>query len=68
MKSKLKAKNLGTTLIKPTNKIIQQPFHITFNWNEESITIQLKNGEDLFKIAHLFTKFLTKNEIEYIIS
>ncbi len=67
MKSKLKAKNLGTTVIKP-KKIIQQPFYITFNWNEESITIQLKNGEDIFKIAHLFTEFLTKNEIEYIIS
>lgn len=68
MKSKLKAENLGTTVIKQTNQLTEQPFNITFSWNKESIKIQLKNGEDLFKIAYLFSKFLTKNEIDHITS
>jgi len=62
MKNKLKDQNLGTTVIKATD-IIEEPFNITFTWNKESIKIQLTNGEDLFKIAYLFSKFLDKNDI-----
>ena len=68
MKSKLKAENLGTTVIKQTDQLIEQPFNITFTWNKQSIKIQLTNGEDLFKIAYLFSEFLTKNEIDHITS
>jgi hypothetical protein len=68
MKSKLKAENLGTTIIKPTDQLIEQPFNITFTWNKETIKIDLKKGNDLFKIAFLFSKFLNKNGIEHNIT
>lgn len=67
MKHQLKFKNLGTTVIKETD-IKEDPFNITFNWNKESIKIQLTNGEDLFKIAYLFSKFLDKNDINHTIT
>lgn len=44
-------------------KITPQPFCVLFSWKEKSISVQLDNGEDVIKLAHLFSDFLTKNGI-----
>ena len=46
----------------------EQPFSITFNYNGKSIEVKLKNGEDLLLIAKIFSDFLTKNNIDNIIT
>jgi hypothetical protein len=38
-------------------------FSISFSWNRERITVQLENGEDVLKLAQLFSEFLTTNGI-----
>ena len=43
------------------------PFSISFRWLNEEITIVLKNGEDILKVANLFSKMLTDNYIEHTI-
>jgi hypothetical protein len=40
-------------------------FAITFNWKDNYTTVQLVNGEDVFKLADLFSKILTENNIEH---
>ena len=39
------------------------PFNVAFRWKGESITVQLENGEDVLKLAQLFSDFLTSNGI-----
>jgi hypothetical protein len=39
------------------------PFSVTFSWQEQRITVQLENGEDVLKLAQIFSKFLTNNGI-----
>jgi hypothetical protein len=68
MKSKFAASNLATTVISTNDQILEQPFNITFTWKKESIKIELKKGEDLFKIARLLSIFLTKNKIDHRLS
>lgn len=41
------------------------PFAITFSWKNEYATVQLINGEDVFKLADIFSKVLTENNIEH---
>ena len=41
------------------------PFSINFSWNNKSVDISLKNGDDIFKLANAFMEWLDENEIEY---
>lgn len=59
------SENLGTTVIEQKDQFLQEAFSIAFYYNKEKITIQLTNGEDIFKIAYLFSKFLDKNDISH---
>jgi len=62
------SENLGTTVIRQKDKLFEgfeEPFSISFHYNKETIKIQLQNGEDIFKIALEFSKFLNKNKIEH---
>lgn len=43
---------------------IENPFAVTFNWQYNSITVRLKNGEDVLKLANIFSNMLTENGIE----
>jgi hypothetical protein len=61
----MKPSNLGTTVIEQKDEFFEEPFSISFHYNKETIKIQLQNGEDIFKIALEFSKFLNKNKIEH---
>lgn len=52
-------KGQGTTTIKDI------PFYVTFTWKEESYTITLIDGQDLFKIVNLISYNLKKNGIDH---
>jgi len=45
--------------VKPT------PFNINFSWDGKEVDVSLKNGNDIFKLANAFMKWLDANEIEY---
>jgi hypothetical protein len=49
----------GTTIIKDS------PFSVKFTWKEDSLTITLIDGQDLFKIANLISEILVKNSIDH---
>ena len=46
-----------------TLKLTPTPFSVTFSWQEQRITVQLENGEDVLKLAQIFSDFLTRNGI-----
>jgi hypothetical protein len=46
-----------------TNVINSTPFSVTFSFNNERITVQLDNGEDVLKLGNIFSDFLTNNGI-----
>lgn len=58
-----KITNINTNWI--YNPPSPSPFSLAFKWDEKSVTIELKNGNDIFKLAQGFMKFLDENEIEY---
>ena len=39
------------------------PFSVTFSWQGQRITVQLEKGEDVLKLAKIFSDFLTSNNI-----
>jgi hypothetical protein len=41
------------------------PFSITFSFKDNYTEIQLVNGDDVFKLADIFSKMLTENNIEH---
>ena len=41
------------------------PFMITFAWDGKDVTVSLKNGKDIFKLARIFTEILDANNVEY---
>jgi len=41
------------------------PFNVRFSWKDESITIELKEGKDVLKLASVFSLMLTENGIEH---
>ena len=41
------------------------PFSISFSWGGEIITIELKEGKDVLKLASVFSLMLTENGIEH---
>ena len=54
--------NSWTTKI-PTLNLSPTPFSVTFNWQGQYITVQLESGEDVLKLAQLFSDFLSSNGI-----
>ena len=44
-------------------KYIEQPFSVTFSHKEEHITVKLDNGEDVLKLAQIFSDMLLNNNI-----
>jgi hypothetical protein len=60
--------NNELTLPNDDFRVIQlepSPFAITFSWKGNYTTIQLVNGDDVFKLADIFSKMLTENNIEH---
>lgn len=51
-----------------TNTIEPKPFGVTFTWKDKSISVTLKNGEDLLRVAQMLSSLLTaygiQNELE----
>lgn len=45
----------------------QEPFSITFTWMDKYATVKLKNGEDVLKLADIFSNMLIENGIENIL-
>jgi hypothetical protein len=57
--------NIGNTFVYNGPSIDQQPFNIRFNWDNKEVVVSLKDGNDVFKLANKFMKWLDMNEIEY---
>ena len=47
------------------NGVKPLPFSITFAWDGNDVSISLKNGDDIFKLARILTEILEANNIEY---
>lgn len=43
------------------------PFSVFFMWKDEMITVTLKNGRDIFKLAKAYENLLKKQGIPYTI-
>ena len=41
-----------------------EPWGITFSWKDKAAKIKFKNGEDILKLAEVFSQYLTANGIE----
>ena len=41
------------------------PFSMSFSWEDKSVSISLKDGNDLFKIAKGLMEWMDNNDIEY---
>jgi len=41
------------------------PFNIVFNWKEQNTTVYLVNGEDVLKLADIFSQLLKTNSIPH---
>ena len=54
--------NIGNTFIYQTTP---SPFNIRFSWDDKEVDISLKDGNDIFKLANKFMKWLDMNKIEY---
>lgn len=55
--------NIGNTFIYQANE--PTPFNIRFSWDDKEVDISLKDGNDIFKLANKFMKWLDMNKIEY---
>ncbi len=47
------------------NTLTPPPFNMNFQWKDKTKTIQLKNGEDILKLAEIFKSLLDQHGIEY---
>ena len=54
--------NIGNQFVYDTTPT---PFHIGFNWEGKSVTVALKDGNDIFRLANAFMEWLDTNKIEY---
>jgi hypothetical protein len=57
-KIKNKISNKKVVSLKPTT-----PFSVSFNWNDTTIKVKFDKGEDILKLAKVFSEFLTNNDI-----
>jgi hypothetical protein len=44
--------------------INEKPFNVTFSHKGDSVIVHLLNGEDVLKLADVFSQFLTENGID----
>jgi hypothetical protein len=44
-------------------KLKPLPFSVSFTWEDKNIKVQLDNGQDVLKLAKLFSDYLTNNNI-----
>ena len=69
MKDKLKTHEnklrMADTGVLTLKGFTPSPFSVSFSWEEEIITIELKEGKDIIKIASVFSLMLTENGIEH---
>jgi hypothetical protein len=54
-----------TTDLQPIITLTPTPFSVTFSWKGNAIKVELVNGEDILKLADMFSKVLTENNIEH---
>jgi hypothetical protein len=59
---KLKMSDTGVLNLKG---FTPSPFSVSFSWEGETITIELKEGKDVLKFASVFSLMLTENGIEH---
>ncbi len=52
-----------TGILTLSPKYIEQPFSVTFSYEEEYVTVKLDNGEDVLKLAQIFSDMLSNNNI-----
>lgn len=57
--------NIGNQFVYNGASIVPSPFNVTFSWDDKSVTVTLKDGNDIFKLANAFMEWLDANEIEY---
>jgi hypothetical protein len=57
--------NIGNQFVYDGASIVPSPFNITFSWDDKTVNVTLKNGNDIFKLANAFMEWLDTNEIEY---
>lgn len=51
---------------RPAFKVSEpKPFSVCFTWQDETITVELKDGKDILKLASVFSLILTDNGIEH---
>jgi hypothetical protein len=60
--SVFKTSNSGWTETAILN-LTPTPFSVTFTWSGTAIKVELENGEDVLKLAQIFSDFLTSNDI-----
>ena len=60
--NKLRMADTGALTLKG---FIPSPFSVSFSWEGETITIELKEGKDVLKLASVFSLMLTENGIEH---
>lgn len=70
MSSKITTNNNSNTIFTANNitsqfTISPTPFSISFSWDNKSVSITLKDGNDIFKIAKGIMEWMDTNEIEY---
>jgi hypothetical protein len=53
------------TDLQPIITLTPTPFSTTFSWQGNAIKVELVNGEDVLKLADIFSKMLTENNIEH---
>jgi hypothetical protein len=51
-----------------TLTLVDTTFNIAFNWKEKTVKVELENGEDVLKLATIFSDMLTKNKIPHKIT
>ncbi len=49
----------------PAPGVTDSPFEVEFRWGNEVITITLKNGRDVLRLAEVYKKLLDDLGIEY---
>jgi hypothetical protein len=58
----LSTSNSGWTETATLN-LTPTPFSVTFTWSGTAIKVELEKGEDVLKLAQIFSDFLTSNNI-----
>jgi hypothetical protein len=51
-----------------TLTLVDKTFNIAFNWKEKTVKIELENGEDVLRLATIFSDMLTTNKIPHKIT